>query len=267
MVIQNEKDTDFKLFLQESQGLMTRFQEISQLLKGPVVESVFQELHRVFHSWKGLTKTLGIRLLPELFDQLAVLSANLVDPRLEDQDEIRTFLASGVSWLPDLIPSSFDVPINDSKIQQHLIQVRALLIKTQGKNPIQDLLKERKLFTDLGIENKQFSARSVSGDFFYSITIIIEETTLKKTRIYTLLRNLKLRDNSIQFIRIVPILDEILNNRFDLTFQIDIHSQMSSEALNDFFEHSLNIKDFRIVLKTRDMIFASGSSPTGNRGE
>lgn len=244
-------------FLKEANQLA---QTLDQTLANLTVASLkdnLEDLYSIFHTLKGNSRLIGQNEMQDLFHALGILLLDVRDFSLQPNEEIVSILRDSQKVISSTLKMYAQGRV--ARIQMNNFRQRVLgaSIPPENKSRTQETARQAQYFHALGIDepSKRMIDFQDSSSQFFEVCIVLEETVfLKKTRVYTIIRNLTLLDESVRFGKINPSIENLLEGKFGLEFMLILQSTKSAEKLKEIIKLSDEIAEVRIkVIPTRDM--------------
>src|SRR5271157_656021 len=238
-----------EMFLEESRQLLARLKDKVPFINGETPAEDLNELYLIYHSFKGNARMIGETEMQDLFQALGILVLDMKDFHLEFNDSIRSIFEQTPEKIETLIDRFEAGTPAVAEANEFRATVMAQCMPPNQKNYAQQLEKQSLYFQELGIGG----LASLDIDFFdgnstfYEVGVTLDNTVfLKKTRVYTIIRNLVMMDESVRIGRIVPSLKDLLEERFDLEFALIIQSMKTSEELEEIINYSMEVAAVKI---------------------
>ncbi len=245
-------------FLEESNSLLRKMKGKLATLTVASLKGDLEDYYFIFHTLKGNSRMIGQKEMQDLFHALGILVLDVRDFALQPNEEIIAILRDSYDVIKFAMKMFMVGRVARIKLKNFRERVLGASIPPENKNNSQEHGRQAQYFQALGIDNS--AGRMIdsqdSASQFYEITITLEETVfLKKTRVYTIIRNLTLLDESVRFGKMTPSIEDLLEGRFGLQFTLILQSHKDAEQLKKIVKHSDEIAEVTIrVISTRDLL-------------
>ncbi len=247
-----------QLFLEESKQQLARLKEIIGTLQSAPNIQVLDELYLIYHSMKGNSRMIDQNSLQELFHALGMLILDLKDYGLSFSDGILRLLRETPALIDTLLETFVRGKLDSVDINQFREKVLKHSIPPGKKDISKEIKHQANYFQQLGIDN----TAALNIDFnnaharFYEIKIVLEKNVfLKKTRVFTIIRNLALMDKELRFGKMDPPLEDLLHEWFGLEFSLIVQSPSPPDRLDEIIHFSMEISQVEIKsLSTKEAL-------------
>ncbi len=245
-------------FLEESESLICKMKGKLATLTVASLKGDLEEYYFIFHTLKGNSRMIGQKEMQDLFHALGTLVLDVRDFALQPNEEIIAILRDSYDIIKFALKMFMAGHVARIKMKTLRERVLGASIPPENKKKLQDLGRQAQYFQALGIDDpagRTIDFQDGSSQFF-EVTIVLEETVfLKKTRVYTIIRNLTLLDESVRFGKMTPSIEDLLEGRFGLQFTLILQSHKDAEQLKKIVKHSDEIAEVTIrVISTRDLL-------------
>jgi HPt (histidine-containing phosphotransfer) domain-containing protein len=251
------------MFLEESRQLLMRLNGKLPFNNDHANPEDLDELFLIYHSFKGNARMIGEVEMQDMFQALGILLLDVKDFNLELDDNIKSIFENSTEIIQSLLTQFEEGTISKVDVQNFRSKIVSLCLAPEQRNFFQNQEKQLKYFQKLGIGGpSSFNLDFFDGSSsFYNIRITLDNAVfLKKTRVYTIIRNLAMLDKSIKFGKMFPSLEDLLGENFDLEFSIVVQSNKTPQALEEIVNYSLEVASVEIhALSTKEAIDATTS--------
>jgi chemotaxis protein histidine kinase CheA len=236
-------------------------QKLAKKLTTITVNSLKEDLedyYLIFHTLKGNARMIGQNDMQDLCHALGMLILDVKDFALRPNEEIVSILQDSHDILSHTITKL--TPDQETLAKMTAFQERVIgaSIPPEKKSFSQQQGRQAEYFQALGIDSSAGRAIDFqdASSRFFEITIVLEETVfLKKTRVYTIIRNFTMLDESVRFGKMTPSLEDLIEGRFGLEFTIILQSTKDSEQLKEIVKQSGEIADVKIrIIPTQELL-------------
>ncbi len=245
-------------FLEESDHIIRKMKGKLATLTVTSLKADLEDYYFIFHSLKGNSRMIGQKDMQDLFHALGTLILDVRDFALQPNEEIIAIIRDSFDVITFALKMFAAGRIARIKMKTFQERVLGASIPPENKKYSQEYGRQAQYFQALGINNP--SGRMVdfqdSSALFYEVTIVLEQTVfLKKTRVYTIIRNFTLLDESVRFGKVTPSIEDLLEGRFGLQFTLVLQSTKNIEQLKVIVKQSDEIANVTIrLISTRDIL-------------
>ncbi|OLS16178.1 MAG: CheA signal transduction histidine kinase [Promethearchaeota archaeon CR_4] len=245
-------------FLEEARQLIYQLGEKLVTLTVDSLKDEVEDYYLIFHTLKGNSRMMNQKEMQELFHALGILLLDVKDFDLQPNEEVISILKESLKVTSNALKMFAVGRVPRVKMNTFRERVIAASIPPEKKDISQQLERQAQYFQDLGINNtpgRTIDFQDGSTQFF-EVRIVLDETVfLKKTRVYTIIRNLTQLDESVRFGKVTPSIDELLAGRFGLEFALILQSTKTSDQLKKIVKYSGEIANVTIrMVSTKEAI-------------
>jgi len=250
--------TEKEAFLEEGRQLIQQLEEKLITLNVESLKSELEDYYLIYHNLKGNSRMIGQKEMQDLFHALGMLILDVKVFGLHPNEEIIAILKDSLPVISNALKMFAAGRVARIKLNAFRERVIGASVPPEKKDFSEQLERQAQYFQALGIDNT--AGRTI--DFqdgsaqVIEVKIVLDETVfLKKTRVYTIIRNLTLLDESVRFGKVTPSIEDLLAGQFGLEFTLILQSTKNGEQLKEIVKNSGEVADVTVrLLSTREAI-------------